>query len=378
MVVMALDHVRDHLHASGFFFDPADLTKTTPALFFTRWITHFCAPGFMFLAGVGTFLWGARRQPNWTGGAGRTPAEISRYLVTRGLWLVLLELTLIQAEWNMGIELGHFNAFVIWALGWSMIALAALVWLPLPAIASFGIWMVLLHDLFDRVKPEALGPLAWLWTILHVQGNVALPGGRSLFVMYPLIPWIGVMAAGYAFGAWLVREDPRRRRRMIVVGALMVAMFVELRLYNVYGDPHPWSRQKDALFSLLSFVNCAKYPPSLLFLLMTLGPLIALVAVMDRGVPRWLRPIVVYGRVPLFYYILHLALIDLVTVGFTIARYRDRLPQVMAKGFPPPDWGWSLAATYAAWIAIVAALYPLCRWYAELKARRRAPWMSWL
>jgi uncharacterized membrane protein len=367
MVVMALDHVRDHIHRGSMQFDPTDLTRTGIALFLTRWITHFCAPVFVFLAGTGAFLWGAR---------GRTKDEISRYLLTRGLWLVLLELTIVNWEWNFGIEFSHFGALVIWALGWSMVAMAGLVRLPLPAIGAFGWWMILGHNLFDRITPDRFGPFAWLWRVLHVQGDIHM-GPVTLFVMYPLVPWIGVMPAGYAFGSWMVNEDPKRRRRMAAVGLLLIAVFAELRFYNFYGDPQPWSRQKDAVFTALSFINCQKYPPSLLFLLMTLGPALLVLAATDRGVPRLARPFLVFGRVPLFYYLAHLALIDAVTGALAISRYGPNVAQVMSHG-PPPDYGYRLPVVYAVWIGVVVALYPLCRWYAGVKARSRSGWLSYL
>jgi uncharacterized membrane protein len=266
---------------------------------------------------------------------------------------------------------------VIWALGWSMIALAALVRLPVPAIGAFGWWMILGHNLFDGVKAGRFGPFGWLWTVLHVQGPVPWGHGYTLFILYPLVPWIGVMAAGYAFGSWMVHDDPKRRRRTLAIGLALIAMFVELRFYNFYGDPQPWSRQKDALFTVLSFLNCQKYPPSLLFLCMTLGPALALLALVDRGVPRWLEPIVVFGRVPLFYYVLHLALIDLVSAVFAVATFGARTPEVFANG-PPPSWGFGLPVVYALWIGLVLALYPVCRWYAGVKARGRSRWLSYL
>jgi uncharacterized membrane protein len=367
MVLMALDHVRDHLHLGAFFNDPTDLTRTTAATFMTRWVTHFCAPVFVFLAGTGAFLSGAR---------GRPKADLSRFLLTRGLWLVLLEVTVVNAEWLMGWSLSNLFGQVIWALGWSMVVLAALVRLPLPAIAAFGWGMIALHDLTNGVKSASFGPLGWLWSVLHVQEPIAWAGG-SFGIIYPLVPWIGVMAAGYAFGAWLLRPEAERRRPVLGLGLAFTAAFVLLRATNLYGDPRPWAPQQDAVFTVLSFLNCGKYPPSLLFLLMTLGPSLALMWAVDRGVPRLLRWIVVFGRVPLFYYVVHLALIDLVTVGFAIGVYGPRVGEVFAKG-PPRDWGFGLPVVYAAWIAVVIALYPICRWYAAVKARSRSWWLSYL
>lgn len=367
MVLMALDHVRDHLHR-GVLHDPTDLSSTTPALFVTRWITHFCAPVFVFLAGTGSFLWAAR---------GRSPGETSRYLLTRGLWLVALELTVINWEWQMGIRFDALLGQVIWALGWSMVVLALLVRLPLAASALFGVVMIAGHDLLDGVRPETLGPLATLWRVLHVPGPVTWASGRTLMVMYPLVPWLGVMAAGYAFGALYRRPADERRGAILALGMLLTAAFVALRAINGYGDPAPWSPQRDPLFTALSFLNCQKYPPSLLFLLMTLGPALLLLAALERGVPRLSRPLIVFGRVPLFYYLVHLAVIDALTVALAVARYGSRTRELFATG-PPAGYGYGLPVVYLAWIALVAALYPLCRWYAGVKARGRSRWLGYL
>jgi uncharacterized membrane protein len=368
MILMALDHVRDRLHASAFAYDPTDLSRASAAVFLTRWVTHFCAPVFVFLAGAGAFIWGSR---------GRTRAELSRYLLTRGLWLIALETTVINTAWQFHPTFQVIILQVIWATGWSMIALAALVHMPLPAIGAFGWWMILGHNLFDGVKSERLGWFAPVWNVLHVQGPVPVAPGVTLAVIYPLVPWIGVMAAGYAFGSWLTSDHPKRDRRIIAIGLLLIMVFAELRTYNFYGDPHHWSAQKNALFSALSFINCTKYPPSLLYLCMTLGPALVLLGVLGSGVPGWCRPLVVFGRVPLFYYILHLYLIDVITIGFAIARYGRNLPAIMANG-PPPGYGWGLGVIYAVWIAVVLALYPVCRWYAGVKATRRSRWLSYL
>jgi uncharacterized membrane protein len=368
MVFMALDHVRDHIHRGAFTHDPTDLSQVSAALFLTRWITHFCAPVFVFLAGTGAFLWGAR---------GRTRAELSRYLLTRGLWLVVLELTVINWEWQMGIRFTSLIAQVIWALGWSMVVLSLLVRLPLTAIVAVGGMMIVGHNLFDGVRPQTLGALAPLWRILHVPGPIEYAPGYSLLIMYPLVPWIGVMAVGYAFGAFYTRAAEERRGALLILGGLLTAAFVGLRALNVYGDPGPWSAQRDGLFSALSFLNCQKYPPSLLFLLMTLGPSLLLLGALERGIPALARPLVVFGRVPLFYYIVHLFVIDVLTVAFAVAQYGRRTPEVFAQG-PPADYGHGLVVVYAVWLGLVAALYPVCRWYAGVKARSKAGWLSYL
>ena len=337
MILMAVDHAsalvaRQH----GVEFWAGAMSAYDSAFpFLTRWITHVCAPVFVFLAGTGAFLTGAR---------GRSKTDLSRFLLIRGLWLVLPEVTVINAEWLLSWKLSNLFGQVIWALGWSMCVLAGLIHLPLAAIAAFGWGMIALHDLTNGLTSATFGPLGWLWTILHVPGSVPWAGG-NFGIIYPLVPWIGVMAAGYAFGPWLQRPDAERRRLVMRLGLLLTAAFVLLRGINLYGDPRPWAPRPDAVFTALSFLNGSKYPPSLLFLLMTLGPSLILLAAVDRGVPRALRWMVVFGRVPLFYYVLHLALIDVVTIGFAIGTYGSRTAEIFAKG-PPRDWGYGLPVVY--------------------------------
>jgi uncharacterized membrane protein len=369
MVLMALDHVRDFF--TELRFNPTDLSQTNAVLFFTRWVTHFCAPTFVFLAGTGAFLYGSR---------GRSRNELAGFLVTRGLWLVVLEFTVIRLGWSFDLSYASLLwVQVIWVIGVSMVVLAGLVYLPLPAIAAFGLVMIATHNLFDGVTPQSLGGWGPLWMVLHVQGPVALPGGGTLFVAYPLIPWIGVMAAGYAFGSLLLRPTEKRRRLLLCLGLALTGAFVVLRALNVYGDPFPWSPQRTGVLTVLSFLNTTKYPPSLAFLLMTLGPAIASLTWFERLSGPAARFLIVFGRVPLFYYVLHIFVIHAAALALG----------VMA-GFPPaaflrpiffnpvPGWGYGLPAIYAIWAAIVLALYPACRWYAGLKARRHDAWLSYL
>ena len=378
MVVMALDHVRDFFHVYAKALDPLDPSKTWTALFFTRWVTHFCAPTFVFLAGAGAFL-SARR--------GKTKRELSWFLLTRGLWLVVLELTVVRFGWFFNFDYHLVILQVIWVIGWSLVVLAGLVFLPTRAIAAVGLALIFLHNAFDGVRSESLGSLGWLWALLHEQ-NVVMPlPGLVGFVVYPLVPWIGVMAAGYAFGSLLTLERERRRRLLFMVGGATVALFVVLRAANVYGDPLPWSVQgRGWWYTVLSFLNTQKYPPSLLFLLMTLGPSIIAVALFDRGrAPgRLARPFVVFGRVPMFYYLLHVPLMHLVAVLFAYAKY-GRAEWLFVNWPPPgqpqpepPGYGYDLWAVYLIWLGVVLALYPLCRWFAGVKSRRRDAWLSYL
>jgi len=362
MVVMALDHVRDYF--TNVRFMPEDLTQTNAALFFTRWITHFCAPTFVFLAGTGAFL---------SLGRGRDVRALSRFLWTRGLWLIVLEFTFVRSAWLFSISpRAGFWVQVIWALGVSMIVLAALVRLPLPWIAAFGIVMIAGHNLFDGVQANPAEPLGWLWTVLHVQGVVLYGGQPVLFVAYPVIPWIGVMAAGYAFGALLQRPEAERHRALLRLGGAMTVAFVLIRLINVYGDPSPWSVQKDAVTTVLSFLNTTKYPPSLDYLLMTLGPAIMSLVLFERWTGPVARFFSVYGRVPLFYYLAHIALAHLLA-GLTGMAMGYGTAVLTGNVFfsPVQQWGFGLGVVYLMWIVVVFLLYLPCRWYADLKARRR-------
>lgn len=369
MVVMALDHTRDFFHFGAIHgIDPGDLARTTPWIFFTRWITHFCAPVFSFLAGTGVFLAAMR---------GKTKRELTWFLVTRGLWLIFLELT--YGYFVLTFSLGlHFNiALVLWSLGWSMIVLAALIHLPLWAIATFGLTLIAGHNALDGVQPEQLGAWSGLWRVLHVQGLVRVAPGFMLFVAYPLIPWIGVMACGYVFGAVFRLESAIRRKWLVSLGLGLTAAFVLLRLGNIYGDPRPWSAQPHASFTVISFLNCAKYPPSLSFLLMTLGPALLVLGLLEGRTPALLKPVLIFGRVPLFYYLIHFPLVHALAA---LLHWHQWGRPDLASGAqnPPAGAGVSLLVVYAAWLLVVVAVYPACRWFAELKRRRRDAWLSYL
>lgn len=378
MVIMALDHVRDFFHVYAKTFDPLDPSKTWTTLFFTRWITHFCAPTFVFLAGTGAFL-STRR--------GKTKKELSMFLLTRGLWLILLELTLVRFGWFFNFDYHFIFVQVIWAIGWGMIVLAGLVFLPVRVIAAFGLAMIFLHNALDGLRSQDFGALRWLWVVLH-ETNVLFPReGSLLLIAYPLVPWVGVMAAGYAFGEILTLERERRRRTLLGIGLTAVVLFVSLRALNVYGDPLRWAvQERGAWYTFLSFLNTQKYPPSLLFLLMTLGPSIIALALFDRGREpgALLRPFVTFGRVPLFYYLLHVPLMHLVAVVFAYSKYGRA--EWLFLNWPPPGrpqlepqgYGYDLWVVYAVWLGVVAALYPLCRWFAAVKSRRRDAWLSYL
>ncbi len=376
MVLMALDHARDYLSAAVLLFEPTDLARTTPAIFLTRWITHFCAPVFFLLAGTGAYL---------SRGRGRTTNEVAWFLGTRGLWLVVLELTLVHLGWMFRFDPQNLAGQVIWALGWSMVIMAGLVYLPLPAIALFGLLLVAGHNLFDGLGAGAFGSLGWLWQILHEGGPIPLGSWGLLFIAYPLVPWVGVMAAGYALGPVFQRDRVARRRTLLQLGLLLTVAFVLLRASNLYGDPRPWTSQKDWIFTLFSFLDCAKYPPSLLYLLMTLGPALLFLAFFDGAQGRWTRPFIIFGRVPLFFYLLHLPLIHGLALLLSLMRHGHAAGLLQTPPFwgpeaaalYPPGYGYTLPIVYACWIGVVLLLLPLCQWFAALKQRRRDAWLSY-
>ena len=367
MVVMVLDHTRDYF--MNLQVGATDLARTTPALFFTRWITHFCAPTFMFLAGVGASLAGSN---------GMSRPGLARFLLARGLWLVVLDVTVVSFLLFFTVP-NAIVAGVLWAIGWSMVALAGLVFLPRWLIGAIGVAMIAGHDLLDGIRAEGSGPLSMIWHILHQQGFLPMPGGFVLFVLYPLVPWIGVMAASYAFGP--VLELPRERRRPILIGmglALTLA-FVALRATNVYGDPNPWTTRASPTFTALSFLNGSKYPPSLLYLLMTLGPAIVALGLLDRGAGRFGGPLLTFGRVPLFFYLLQWPVAHGLAV--LVATLRGQATGWMFR-FPPfqspPEYGAGLVEVYLAWLVVLALLYAPCRWFAGVKRRHRWGWLSYL
>lgn len=359
MVLMALDHVRDYFTSARF--DPLDFSQTSVALFLTRWITHFCAPVFVFLAGTSAYRFGRRASR----------AELSRFLWTRGLWLVFLELTVVHFAWTFEAPwAGDPFVQVIWAIGWSMVLLAALVWLPLPAIAAFGIVVIAGHNALDGIAPAAFGTLAPLWNVLHVQGPTPWT-----FVAYPLIPWVGVMAAGYALGAAYDLDPARRRRLLLGLGTALIALFVVLRVPNLYGDLHPWTAQDNPVFTFLGVIKAHKYPPSLAFLLMTLGPALIALAMFERARGRMVNWLVTIGRVPLFFYVLHIMLAH--ALARLVAGFMGIELDHVFWG-QSADWGFGLPVVYAVWALVVVLLYPACRWFAAVKARRRDWWLSYL
>ena len=378
MILMAIDHVRVYsgLPAGG----------PSPGIFFTRWITHFCAPAFVFLAGTSAFLHGQKHD------------RLSRFLLTRGLWLVLLELTFLRVAWTFNFDFAHYAlAGVIWVIGWSMVALAGLVRLPAAVVGTIGLAMIAGHNLMDphlETLIPALGDDAGsaLVKILYVgffAGPVRLGAeGPDLVVLYSFIPWVGVMAAGYAFGKVLMLETAQRDRVCLALGLGATALFLLLRGFDLYGDPRPWSAAahpdgQPPMPAPLAFLSTTKYPASLSFLLMTLGPTIAAIPLLDGARGALARWITAFGRVPFFYYVLHIPLIHGLALIVSRIRLGEASPWLFTNhpmGNPPPPDGypWSLPLLYIVWLVAIVMLYPACRWFADFKATRREWWLSYL
>lgn len=351
MIVMALDHVRDFFtDSSG---DPTDLTRVSTALFLTRFITHYCAATFVFLAGTGAFLSISRGKTKW---------EASKFLVSRGIWLIVLELTIIHWGWGFGLFLQ-----VIWAIGVCMVLLGILIFLPVSVITSLGLLIIFCHDIFDNLRPTDFnGAGSTLWSILHVQGVVKL-FGEDVFILYPLIPWVGVMMAGYGFGQLYTIDATVRKKYLRAIGCLAIVLFVLIRSFNFYGDPSLWHEQSNWVRTALSFINVSKYPPSLDYLLITLGPVIILLSFLEDIQNRVTDVLVLFGRVALFYYILHLYLIHgLALLVASITGAADGLLM------------FSLPVVYLIWALVVFILYFPCRWFMQYKRTHKRWWLSYI
>lgn len=377
MVVMSLDHLREYL--TYLTFTPENLSRTWPALFFTRWITHFCAPLFFFLAGTGAYL--ARSR-------GRSGAQLAHFLWTRGLWLVAVEFVVV--DFGFTFQPGFVLGGVLWGLGWSMVVMAGLVRLPVRWLAAFGLALIFFHNMLDAIQPKAFGKIAWLWQLLHAPG--VIPISKGFILPYVLVPLVGVMAVGYAFGALLGLPPERRRRAMWVIGSFAILLFVILRATNIYGNPVQtpfpgggrFAPQTTVAMTIVSFLDVEKYPPSLQFLLMTLGPGILALAAFDRMKAAGnfvTRGFVAFGRVPFFYYVLHIYVAHILTIAIALL-WHQPYKRIFNGGFmtspPQPGYGHGLAFIYAVWIAMNIALYFPCRWFAEYKRTHRQWWLGYL
>lgn len=370
LVIMALDHVRDMVTRplSNDYSSAVDFTGSAAAWFFTRWVTHLCAPTFVLLAGVSAYLYGATRQ--------RSTGEVARFLASRGVWLVFIELTAVNFAWSFNLHTLP-TLQVIWAIGCSMIALSALVWLPRAAIAVVAVVMIAAHNGLDRVQP-GLSEASPLWVLLHIPGTLKVGGASIALVVYPLVPWIGVMALGYAIGSFFVGANPARSRRLLRIGVLLTLSFLLLRLAHLYGDPVGWAQHPTPTATIIDFLNTTKYPPSLQFLLMTLGPAMMLLGWFERFTGRPAAILVKIGGVSFFYYVVHLYLIHAIAVcigfwqGFSV---RDMNVLFL---YYPANFGVSLGSVYLVWAVTVLTMYPACAWFAAIKARRRDWWLKYL
>jgi len=367
ILLMALDHTRDFF--GDLSVDPMDPAKTWPALFLTRWISHFCAPVFVFLAGTSAWLQSQRK----------TPAELSRFLVSRGLWLVFLELTWVRCfGWFFNFNYHFSVGQVIWAIGWSMVVLGAAIWCKMTpkGAAMSGILVIFAHNLTDSWRAEQFGPFWWLWRVLHDRKNMEIAPGYVFFPQYPLLPWMAILFAGYGFGMVYAMEPDQRRRVIARLGAAATLLFLVLRVANVYGDPRPWAG------SVYSFLNLSKYPPSLLFILMTLGPALLLLSRLPDQVTGPFRHAVLFGRTPLFFYLIHLPLIHGAAVVYALATYGSADWLTDAPGWgrtpKPADYGFALPGVYAIWITVLVVTYPVCAWFLRKKRESNAFWVRYL
>ncbi|HTB26172.1 MAG TPA: heparan-alpha-glucosaminide N-acetyltransferase domain-containing protein [Puia sp.] len=372
MIIMALDHTRDYFNADAFIYDPLDLQKTTVLLFFTRWITHFCAPIFVLLAGTSAFISGQRK----------TKKELSVFLVKRGLWLIFLELTIVNFSWFFNIHFTFLLLAVIWTLGICMICLAGLIFLPRKIILCIGIILVAAHNLLDGTHYPENNFMGFLWGFLHDQKMFQL-GHENILMAYPILPWIGVMALGYCLGELFSNnyDAVKRRKLLLTIGSCSLILFVILRSINVYGNLKPWMGQPSAIFSFLSFINVTKYPPSLDYILLTEGVALIFLSLTENISNRLTRFISVYGRVPMFYYLLHIYLIHIVALMAAVLtgfQWTDMTSFDTWISYMPnlKGYGFNLGIVYLIWIAIVLFLYPICKWYDGYKSSHRDKW--WL
>jgi uncharacterized membrane protein len=379
MILMAIDHVRVY---SGV---PAG--GPTPAVFLTRWITHFCAPAFIFLAGTSAFFYG------------RKHAGLSRHLLIRGLWLIFLEFTFLRVAWTFNLDFQHYEmAGVIWVIGCCMILMAGLVRLPSAVVGAIGVVIMAGHNLMDSHMGKLMegldaSRLSGLWKILYVgffAGPIQFgPNGPNLIVLYSIVPWIGVMAAGYAFGKILTLDPAQRNRLCLAIGLSAVGLFLVLRGFNLYGDPRPWHAAAQGhngappMPAWLSFLNTSKYPASLSFLLMTLGPIIAMIPWLEGFRGALARQVAIFGRVPFFFYVLHIPLIHALALVVSKVRFGVVSPWLFANhpmGNPEPPEGyvWSLPLLYLIWGLAILLLYLPCRRFADLKTKRNDAWLRYL
>jgi uncharacterized membrane protein len=372
MVIMALDHVRDYFHYGSFFIDPTNLETTTPMLFFTRFITHYCAPVFVFLAGTSAFIYGSRK----------TKSELFKFLFSRGIWLIFLELVVNNFIWSFDFSYSLLVFQVIWAIGFSMVCLSFLIYLPKKVLLFLGIILIAGHNLLDSIVTEGQSLQSIIWYVLHQEQFLVINLNQSIALYYPVIPWIGIMVLGYLFGTFYQKEYAVtiRKKWLLRLGLGALVIFFVLRGWNIYGDLTPWSVQDTITKTVLSFFSITKYPPSLLFICITLGPALLFLHTIESTKNRVTDFFLVFGRVPLFYYFLHVLLIHLLAIGGILifgGSWEDMI--LTADGFLNENlisYGYSLPIVYLVWISVVLLLYPLSKKYMIYKANNKDKW--WL
>jgi len=376
MIIMALDHARDYFHGDAYIYDPLDLTKTTGLIFFTRWITHYCAPIFMLLSGVSAHLYGLKN--------GKKP--LAFFLFTRGLWLIFAELFIVSIGWTFNLHLTTYILQVIWAFGVSMIALSALIRLNRKVLLAIALALIAGHNALDSIHVAGNGAGAFFWAFLHEQRPFFF-GPVLIFVGYPILPWIGLITLGYYLGdLYAPTQDPDRRRKTLRnLGWITIGVFVLLRASNLYGDPHPWTTQRNGSFTFLSFLNTTKYPPSLLYICMTIGPAFLFLAYTERPLNSLTSKLAVFGRVPMFYYLIHIFLLHGIAVlGAILSGHQAsdmvNLTTWVTANAKLKGYGFGLLVVYLVWIGTVILLYPLCKWFDEYKRGHiaRQKWLSYL
>ena len=372
MVVMALDHCRDYFHYGFFSTDPTDLQTTTPVLFFTRFITHFCAPTFVFLSGTSAYLYGTKKSKQ----------ELCRFLITRGLWLIFVEMFINSFLWSFDLSYKYFNLQVLWAIGMSMIILSGLIFLPFNAILGISLAILAGHNLFDGIRAEGSNFSSILWYIFHQTSSIKVTENHGINFIYPVVPWTSIMALGYCLGKLYVNgfDVELRKRWLRNMGLVAIALFILIRGLNSYGDPEPWTQQKDGIFTLLSFLNLSKYPPSLVFALATLGPGLLFLSVAEKFNNGLTKFFIVFGNVPFFYYLMHMLFIHLFAMlGLLITGQDWRLmilDETAFFGDRLAHYGYSLGVVYLIWVGLILFLFSFCKKYMLYKAAHREKW--WL
>ena len=375
MLIMAIDHVRDFFHVTAFTDSPTNLATTTPELFFTRWITHFCAPTFVFLSGTSA----------WLAGQKKTKKEISSFLIKRGFWLIFIELAVLTLAFTFNPLYNLFILQVIWAIGWSMIILGFLVRISIKIIIAVGIVLVFGHDLIDYITIPQQGTEHTLMSIFFTAFGTRFQYGnqRFIFDLYAILPWTGIMCLGYWFGTIFRRNyDAVKRRKLILnLGFCVTIFFIIIRFINLYGDPAHWSTQRNGLYTLLSFLNVSKYPPSLCYTCMTIGPALIFLSLIATVQNKATRVLSMYGRVPFFYYILHFYLIHTICVILFFATghtSKDIIDQNTPFLFRPQYFGFNLWIVYAIWLFVILVLYKPCKWFDQYRKSHREWWLSYL